>query len=269
MITSGQYSFEFEKNRPKINFKNAVIKCYIINQGAKKKDNPYLDSMIVYKTTGIYEPFVKRFTGRGGKMDWARTGLDPTKNYCEITDYRLSLNQTKLECDSVLTYTEYYDEPMWGDLTDMAKRYDREIDMIYPNFNSFSKEVVRKNILPEVDYVGGFGLEGAYFKGVGYDKKPAKLVFYQDGKPFVQTEAIAYKINEKGASAVDCRMTMFLNEEDTLSHPGMVMRYHAGEKPYMELMRTDKGLGQAPFKDSYHQLDMYVDQIIGPKEIQT
>src|SRR5690606_19512438 len=134
MVTKGDFSFEFENNRPKINFENATLKCYIINQGAKKKENPYEDSMIVYNTAGIFEPFVDRFTGRGGKMDWARSGLDPAKNYCEITDYRLSLKQTKLECDSVLTHTEYYDEPLWGDFTDYAKRYDREVDRIYPNF---------------------------------------------------------------------------------------------------------------------------------------
>ena len=268
VVTGGEFGFQFENNRPKVNFQKADLKCYIINQGkTRKKDPDYLDSMIVKNTTGVFEPFVDRFTGRGGVMDWARTGLDPTKNYCEITDYKISLKQTKLECDSVLTYTEYYHEPLWGDLTDQAKIYNREIDRIYPNFNSFSKEVVRKNILPEVDYVGGFGLEGAFFKGIGYDKKPAKLVFYQDGEPFVQAKALNYKISSKGARADDCEIVMFLDEEDTLTHPGLMLFFETDStgKSVMQLQRTDKGLGQAPFKDSYHQLDMYVDQIVWTK----
>lgn len=265
MINGGEYLFEFEKNRPKITVSNAKLTCYIINQGAKKKDNPYSDSMIVNGTSGVFEPFVNRFTGRGGTMDWGRTGLDPKKNYAEITDYKISLKQTKLECDSVLTYTEYYPEPLYGDLKDMAKRYDRDIDRVYPSFTSFSKEVVRKNILPDVDYVGGFALEGGYFAGIGYDKKPARLVFNVDGKPFVQAKALSFKINEGGVSAVDCETTMYLDETDTLYHPGLNFKYYTSDKPQIEMMRSDKGLAQAPFKDSYHKLDFYVDRIIWTK----
>ena len=243
-------------------FKGSTLSCYIINQGAKGKENPFLDSMIVRGTNGIYEPFVNRFTGRGGIMDWGRTGLDPKKNYAEITDYKVTLKQTKLECDSVLAYTEYYEEPLYGDFKDIAKKYDRDIDRVYPNFTSFSKEVIREEILPAVDYIGGFAIEGADFAGIGFDKKPAMLIFKVDGKPFVQAKALSFKINDKGASATDCSVVMHLTEDDTISHPGLNLKYFSGETPVMELMRADKGLAQAPFKDSYHQLDMYVDRII-------
>lgn len=264
-ITGGDYEFAFEKNRPKVTFTGSTLSCYIINQGAGKKDNPYADSMIVKGTNGVFEPFVNRFTGRGGVMDWGRTGLDPKKNYAEITDYKISLKQTKLECDSVLTYTEYYPEPLWGDFKDVAKIYDRSIDRIYPQFTSFSKEVVRKSILPDVDYVGGFALEADYFAGIGYDRNPAKLIFYQDGEPFIQAKALNFKISDKGADAVDCSIVMYVSEEDSIFHPGLTMKYQLGETPVMNMMRSDKGLAQAPFKDSYHQLDMYVDQIIWTK----
>jgi hypothetical protein len=264
-ITGGEYVFAFEKNRPKITFENATLACYIFDQGAGRKDNPYADSMIVKKTTGVYEPFANRFTGRGGTMDWGRTGLDPSKNYAEITDYKLSLKQTKLECDSVLTYTEYYHEPLWGDFKDVAKIYTRTIDRVYPNFTSFSKEILRKEILPEVDYVGGFSLEADYFAGIGYDKNPAKLVFYMNGEPFIEAKSLNFKISDKGADAYDCSIIMYLNDEDTIYHPGLTLKYTLDSVPSMQLMRTDKGLGQAPFKDSYHQLDMYVDQMIWTK----
>ncbi|MBD3638413.1 MAG: hypothetical protein HUJ25_13765 [Crocinitomicaceae bacterium] len=264
-VTGGDYVFKFENNRPKIIFTNADLACHIFDQGAGKKENPYLDSMIVRGTTGTFEPFVNRFSGRGGIMDWARTGLDPKKNYAEITDYKLSMKQTKLECDSVLVHTEYYPEPLYGDFKDFAKKYDRDIDRIYPKFTSFSKEVVRKNILPEVDYVGGFALEGDYFAGIGYDKNPAKLVFYMDGEPFVEAQATSFKINEKGASANDCGVKLYMSEDDTIYHPGLRMNYINAETPYMEMIRSNSGLAQAPFKDTYHLLDMYVDKIVWTK----
>ncbi|MCB9223217.1 MAG: hypothetical protein H6582_03485 [Crocinitomicaceae bacterium] len=264
-VRGGTYLFEFENNRPKITFENVDLACFMMNRGAGKKDDPYFDSMIVYKTSGVYEPLNEQWTGIGGKITWARTGLDPTKNFADITDYKLSLKQTKLECDTVTMHTEYYTEPLMGDLNDFAKVYNRDIDRVYPNFTSFSKEVVRKNILPDVDYVGGFAVAGADFSGVGYDKKPAKLIFYENGEPLMKTEALNYRINEKGARASDCRITMFIGEDDSLFHPGLNIVYQTGDHTHMELMRDRQGLAQAPFKDSYHMLDMYVDRIIWTK----
>ncbi|UKN01589.1 hypothetical protein K6119_17845 [Paracrocinitomix mangrovi] len=264
-FTGGQYLFEFENNRPKITFSNGDLGCYMFDLGAGKKDNPFADSMVVYKTTGVFEPFVHRFTGRGGDITWSRTGLDPAKNYAEITDYKLSLKQTKLECDSVLMHTEYYEKPLWGDLKDYCKIYNREIDKIYPSFTSFSKEVVRKDIIPDVDYLGGFALEAGDFAGIGFDKNPAKLVFKQNGKPFVTARALSFKINEKSIKANDCEVVMYLNDKDTLYHPGLQLIYDATSTPKIEFVRANSGLGMAPFKNSYHDLDMYVDEIIWTK----
>ncbi|MEX1002941.1 MAG: hypothetical protein WDZ35_12560 [Crocinitomicaceae bacterium] len=265
-VKGGAYTFEFDRNRPKIIFENVDLACYMMDRSAGKKESPYFDSMIVRNTNVVYEPFVDRMTGRGGKMDWGRTGLDPTKNYAEITDYKLSLKQTKLECDSVTMYTDYYSEPLAGSFKDMAKVYNRDIDRVYPSFTSFSKEIVRKDILPEVDYVGGFSLKGADFSGIGYDKNPAKLVFYQEGEPFVVAKSLQFRVNKNGARASDCEVTMYIGESDSLHHPGLNMIYKTGDKPVMEMMRDDEGLAQAPFKDSYHGLVMYVDRIIWTKE---
>ena len=38
IVTGGEFYFQFENNRPKIDFKNADLKCYIINQGKKKEE---------------------------------------------------------------------------------------------------------------------------------------------------------------------------------------------------------------------------------------
>jgi len=267
-VKGGEYTFVFEKNRPKIIFKNCDLACYMMDRNAGRKESPYFDSMVVRGTGGIFEPFINKWTGRAGRMDWGRTGLDPEKNYADITDYILSMKQTKLECDSVEVHTEYYDTPLFGDFKDMAKLYNRESDKIYPSFTSYSKQIVRKNILPEVDYVGGFALSGADFSGVGYDKNPASLVFYQNGKPFVKTSALSFKVNDRGAKSVDCKVVLYPNENDSLFHPGLTMNYKVsedGKDVSMELMRDNKGLAQAPFKDSYHGLDMYVDRIIWTK----
>ena len=174
-VRGGSYIFEFKKNSPNIKFENVDLQCYIVNRKAGKKDNPYFDSTIVRSTTGLFEPLINKWTGRGGTVDWQKVGLDKDQNYAEITDYLMSLKGTKVESDSVKVFSKYYDTPLYGSFSDIAKKINREVDRVYPKFTSFSKKIVRKNILPEVDYVGGFALEGADFSGVGYDSEPASV----------------------------------------------------------------------------------------------
>ena len=193
--TGGSYIFEFDKNSPNIIFKDVDLQCYIVNRNASKKDDLYFDSTIVRKTSGVFEPLIDKWTGRGGTVDWQKVGLDKSTNYAEITDYMMSVKSTKVETDSALVYTDYYEKPLYGSFNDMAKKINRDVDRVYPQFVSFSKEIMRKSIVPEVDYVGGFALAGADFNGVGYNNNLASLVFYKEGKPFVKAQAMRFTVN--------------------------------------------------------------------------
>ena len=157
-VQEGSYRFEFDKNSPNIKFENVKLQCYIVNRQAERKENPYFDSTIVRNTSGLFEPLINKWTGRGGVVDWQKVGLDPATNYAEITDYMMSLKLTKVETDSALVYTDYYETPLYGTFSDIAKKINREADRVNPQFMSFSKRIVRKDILPQVDYVGGFAL---------------------------------------------------------------------------------------------------------------
>lgn len=258
-VRGGSYVFQFEKNNPTITFENVDLQCYAVNRKAGKKDNPYFDSTIVRNTSGLFEPFRNKWTGSGGIIDWQKVGMDPKTNYAEVADYMMSLKGSKVESDSVLVHTEYYEKPLYGSLKDIAKKINREVDRVYPQFISYNKHVVRKDILPEVDYVGGFSLEGADFSGIGYDSEPAQLVFYKEGEPFVLARSLRIKANQKGISSDECEVTMYISENDSIFHPGLQLSY---DTELMQMARSKEGVAQAPFKDSYHQLDMYVDRIL-------
>lgn len=258
-VQEGSYRFEFDKNSPNIKFENVKLQCYIVNRQAERKENPYFDSTIVRNTSGLYEPLINKWTGRGGVVDWQKVGLDPATNYAEITDYMMSLKLTKVETDSALVYTDYYETPLHGTFSDIAKKINREADLVNPQFMSFSKRIVRKDILPQVDYVGGFALEGADFSGVGFDSDPATLIFYKDGKPFVKANAPRIKANKTRLTSEECQVTVFLSETDSIYHPGLAINY---DLKSLELLRGKEGIAQAPFGNSYHKLDMYVDRII-------
>jgi len=261
-VRGGTYRFEFEKNNPKIYFDNATFYCYVYNKTKSKKASRYSDSTVVKGTNGRYQPLIFKWEGKEGTIDWAKVGMDPSKNYAKITDYTLSLKATKIVCDSVEVWTDYYDKPLQGSFVDVAKSFNKETDRNYPQFISFSKKIEKKNILPNVDYVGGFSLNGNSFTGVGYDNELASLIFYKDGQSFVKTSAMRIKINAKGIDANEARTVLYLNETDSIFHPGLIFKYDTKK---IELSRSKEGLAQAPFSDSYHQLDIFVEKIIWTK----
>lgn len=261
-VRGGTYRFEFEKNDPKIYFDDAIFYCYVLNKTKSKKVSKFSDSTVVRVTNGRYQPLIYKWEGKGGKVDWAKVGMNPETNYAQITDYSLSLKSTKIVCDSVEVWTDYYDKPLQGSFVDLARNSNRESDKIYPQFISFSKKIEKKNILPNIDYVGGFALNGNSFTGVGYDDELASLIFYKDGITFVKASSMRFKINAKGVDAQETRTVLYLSETDSIFHPGLNFKYDT-EK--IELMRSKDGLAQAPFSDSYHQLDMFVEKIIWTK----
>jgi hypothetical protein len=263
IVEGGTYSFDFVRNNPKIYFQDINLSCKVLNKTQGRKAERYTDSIVVQKTEGVYQPFISKFEGRGGIVDWAKTGLDPEKNFAELTDYSMSLKSAKLNSDSAKVTTGFYPTPLWGSFTDMAK--SREIEdegYDYPQFISFSKKIIKKNILENIDYVGGFALNGENFIGVGLDNQPANLIFYKDEKAFIKAEAMRFSVNQKGIYVEDCRTTLYLTATDSIFHPGLILKY---DIETIELSRDKKGLAQAPFSNSFHQLDMYVDKIVYDK----
>jgi len=262
-VRNGTYRFEFERNNPKIYFEDATFYCYIKNKSKGKNKAKYTDSTVVFQTKGEYQPLIYKWNGEGGIVDWAKTGLDPKKNFAKITDYSLSLKSTKIKCDSVEVHTDFYEKPLKGTFIDYAKASTRKSDYTYPQFISFDKKVVKKNILPNIDYVGGFSINGNSFKGVGSENELANLLFYKEGTIFLKTSSNRFIINSKGVKASECKITMYLNDTDSLFHPGVNLNY---DMTKVELTRTKDGVGQAAFSDTYHQLDIFVEKIIWSKE---
>lgn len=263
IIRGGTYSFAFERNNPQIYFKNIDLSCKVLNKSQGRKFEKYSDSTVIISTSGTYQPFISKFEGEGGTVNWAKTGLDPKKNFAELTDYAMSVKGTKFSTDSARVTTDFYEKPLWGSFIDMAKsRNQDEEGYDYPQFVSFSKKIIKKDILKNVDYVGGFALNGENFIGVGLNNEPANLIFYKDQKAFIKAEAMRFSINKGGVYVEDCRTTLYLNATDSIFHPGLIMRYNLNT---VQLSRSKEGLAQAPFSNSYHQVDMYVDNILYDK----
>lgn len=264
MYKGGTYTFEYT-DKPFIRFEGGRLMCVVINEGKTREENPYLDSIVVRGTTGVFSPIEKEWKGKGGTIDWQKVGLAKEKTSAALKSYETKMKSGKtLNVDTVLLTTPYFSKPIYGKLSDAASSSTREEDKNFPQFTSFEKRLKIKNITEDVDYDGGFSLKGADFVGVGTVAEPAKLIVHKDAKPFIKVSALMVTVSPKQISAFPGQAVINFAIKDSIYHPGCDFRYDIANKAF-EFNRGKSGISQTPFSDSYHMLDIYVPKIVWVK----
>lgn len=264
MYKGGTYSFEYT-DKPIIRFEGGKLMCVVINEGKTREENPYLDSIVVRGTSGVFLPIEKEWKGKGGTVDWQKVGLPKDKTFAVLKSYETKMKSGKtLNVDTVMLTTPYFSKPIAGRLSDAASSSAREVDRNYPGFSSFEKRLTIKNISEDIDYDGGFSLKGDDFEGQGTVAQPAKLIIYKDAKSFVKVTALKITINPKQISASPAQTVINYAIKDSVYHPGCDFKYDVATKTY-EFGRGKSGISQTPFSDSYHALDLYVPKITWTK----
>lgn len=255
----GSYKFAFD-DKAFIEFDGGNLICRVASKRVSDQGE-ILDSVNVIGAKGTYDPSLKKWEGNGGRITWQKVGLDPSKTYATLKNFELSLKTSTIRVDTVVLTTPYFAEPILGMLSDRAFKINREEDKVYPQFLSFQKRLLIKDIVPNVDYTGGFALQGADFVGAGTTAQPAGIIYKKQGVPFISSRATEVTVNEKKVVLYKAETTLYFKNGDSLYHPGLHFNYDL-DKKNIQLARSSNGIGQAPFQDSYHQLDIYVPKII-------
>lgn len=256
----GEYSFEFT-DKPFIKLSKGNLVCRVDNKKAdSRKDQKYLDSVVVNQTSGIYDPILKKWEGEGGTLNWEKVGVPKSETFATLGKFNVSCKTPNLTVDTVMLTTRYFSKPIKGSLSDRAFIINREEDKIYPQFLSFEKRLRIKNIREGIDYDGGFAMEGGSFVGRGTLKEPARIIVFRNNQPFIKASAQQISVSPKKIFAINCATALYLNTGDSITHAGLEFSYDF-EKNQVEMTRSRIGIGQAPFQDSYHMLDIYVAKI--------
>ncbi|MFN3916855.1 MAG: hypothetical protein ACK4K0_03845 [Flavobacteriales bacterium] len=241
-ISKSNYKFSYDK-APVIDIENVNLICFSKN-----------DSSVVYATSGKLYPATDQWEGEGGRVTWERTGLPKDKTYADLRYYKASLKSAGFSADSVAMYTTYFDKPLLGKLQERVLSKISDDKSTYPQFDSYDKRLIIKNIFPNLDYDGGFSLTGNKLNGKGSADELARIIFYFKDKPFLIANALYFTIDPRGVSS-DKASIMFYVEKDSISHPGLELRYTNSDQK-LTLIRGEQGLAQSPFYNSYHRMDM-------------
>jgi hypothetical protein len=244
---SMNYQFVYD-SIPKIRYPAGDLICY--SKG---------DSSVIKETSGEFHPFTERWIGTKGKVTWDRADFDPATTYAVFENYEIRIKGSSFLVDSVLFYNEFFEQPLLGQLNEKVLANRTGDDAAYPRFESYNQRLEIKNLLQNVDYEGGFTMRGNKLAGTGTREEPAKLTFFRDDMPFLISQSLEFAIRPEKITSQHAE-AMFFIDKDTISHPDLNLKFDRADRR-LTLLRTDEGLSKAPYRNTYHEVDMYFEAL--------
>lgn len=214
------------------------------------------DSISIAGTSGLYYPLNLRFAGQGGKVTWEKYGYNPSRVYVLVDRYTVNLRESAWKADTANFYhLDYFKQPLVGSFEDRVLAGVPLDKSTYPKFTSFDYDIGIKDLFNDIDYYGGFGIEGARILGQGNSLADAS-VFVKNGTDLLmRINSKSFVIRPDRLISPRATVTIF-HENDSIFHPGLQLRY-ADDKKELTLLRNGEGISGSPFSSTFHKIDMY------------
>ena len=218
------------------------------------------DAGTISGTTGRYDYKENEWRGRGGRVDWSRTGLGAESCYADLATYKAETKFPKFTADSVsFVNTHYFSEPISGRIEEALSVPVEPEKYSYPRFRSYQRDFVIPNIVPDVDYHGSFMMNGSKFITAS-SKHQASLVFRRNGKRQLAVTSTKFVITPERVVSDNATVSLYVGEEDSITNTGVTVRYQLGERR-LQIINDPKRNFYSPYIDTYHEMDIYSDVI--------
>jgi hypothetical protein len=251
------YRWFFEKGNmawASLSDKKLNIVCTDGNFICRVYDGPktVTDSIVIYRTAGTFDVYANKWEGRNGTITWEKVKFDREKTFARIRGYKCDLKTAMVKVDTVELTTPYFTNPIMGKLADktILERNEGESS---PQFNSFEKRLKIPNLRDNLDYDGGFTLEGAEFIGKGTVEKPAKIILKQQNNPLFEIAAVDFQMDPTKIISRKASLKMFYPGGDSL-HINEGFLYLDENKKELNFTAAKKGFEKVPFEDSYFKV---------------
>lgn len=243
-VRNGDFKFAFD-TVPYFAFSSGSLACVVRN-----------DSACIYETKGSFYPLTQTWLGRGGRVFWERTGLSRDVVYAKLAGYRIDTRSITYSADSVLLlHGGYFKKFLLGKLEDKAMVDITAEKATFPKFTMYKGSQVYINLFKDIEFYGGFNLEGSRVLGTPSDDGFSRIEISHNGKPFITFHSTEFVIRpDRFVSARAAAVIYF--ENDSIFHPGLQVRYNLSNNELI-MSRGEEGINQSPFFNTYHRLDMY------------
>jgi hypothetical protein len=242
------FYFEF-KDSVRIVFNPVVLTCIAVR-----------DSIKIFETEGIFEPYSQTWYGKGGIVTWERSGYNRNEVYGELGNYSINMRLSNYAADSVHFYNKIYlNFSMLGKLEDKVEPIVSPENSNYPRFESYQVNYKIDNIFKSVNFRGGLAMLGSKLIGSGTKLNKARLQFFRGDslKMVAFSQYFAFQPGRLTGAGVQVTIPI---GKDSIYHPYLAMNYTSKDN-IISLNRTDDFQSQSPFYNNYHKVEMNFDQL--------
>lgn len=249
VVNTDKYEFVFD-SVPRIIFNSLDLELFTNG-----------DTLSIYGTQGAYMPVTNKWKGEGGTIYWTRVGFTRDQVRGEIKKYALDVRGSDFIADSALLYyPRIFDKPILGILSDKASMAHQGEKSSYPRFLSYKSTYFLKNVFQDVDYLGGFSIEGQNIEGKSSDSSRATIFIKYYNKVQMKVISRSFIITPEKVAALRASISLY-EGKDSLYHSQVIFNFN-NTKRLVTLSRQETGLYASPYFDSYHQLEFSVDNVL-------
>ncbi|MFK8102878.1 MAG: hypothetical protein AB8G15_10150, partial [Saprospiraceae bacterium] len=210
----------------------------------------------INETSGLFFPLSGLWQGEGGKVSWAKAGLETV--YASLDKYSFKPEKALYQIKNAkLHYPAIFPTgPIAGSLQDKIVIGNKSKESSYPRFQSADSTLHIKTFREGVSYRGGFRMQGKTIYGFGSELAKAEIEIREQGK--LMFKGAAQEMTMKGTDLIvgkQMEATLYFGI-DSLYHPSVNLKFNLETKE-LNLARGKRGSDRNPFYNSYHQI--YID----------
>jgi hypothetical protein len=242
-FSGSDFHFEFEMFEPIVVF-DIPFNLTCFTDGS---------SYTIFDTKGKYHFTSTEWFGHNGVINWEFHGYSKDSIFAEIKSYRIDTRKSEVIADSSIFYNKFiFSKPIIGQVINKLTK-GKKVDML-PKFTSYSKNIKLQEIFPNVDYRGGYMLQGKEFIADGGKFAEAKIIFKRNGKDVFIANANRFSIGSDRVVAKEAGVKIFF-DKDSIYHGNLQFKYIDSERK-LQLYRKVNGLSGAPMLNTYHNVTM-------------
>lgn len=219
------------------------------------------DSINLFATRGRYNPLERVWTGDGGLVTWERGGYSRDSVNARLSGYVIDMSGSEYTAENVVfTNMYFFSKPLTGTLTDKVKYIQSVNDATYPQFDSYQKNFYIKDIYDDIDYEGGLSMQGSKLVGTGDRNENARIFIFRNDSLLLLANSGYFAFRADRINGINTSVVIYL-DRDSIFHPGLDFRYIVSTRQ-LTLSRSERFTSQSPFFNSYHNIDMSIEQLV-------
>lgn len=218
------------------------------------------DSIVIFGTSGIYDPIACRWAGHGGEVRWLRSGFSPDTVNARLAEYSIDTRKSDYSADSVLfTNKLYLSSAVKGKLTDRLLVNPGGQAILFPLVETYGRDYEVRSPLDGVSFRGGVIMQGDRLVGTGSPGTPLEFVMERNDTTLIRVFTERMLFGKSTMSSDYARVSIYLRG-DSLFHAGLHFSYNDQDKT-VRIRPTDLKITRSPMYSSYHRMMIYFEEL--------